>query len=123
MTDAAAACPECGGKVVYDLACHTWPQTRPGGGVTFMSCMPCDSAIEYYCVAQYADDSPGTCAWEYTHGLNPRNPRSAANEAKRPAWIPEGLSVNQRAGGSDFMPLVLATALPGVPWACDREDD
>jgi hypothetical protein len=32
------------------------------------------------------------CGWSYTWGLNPRNPRAAVNEQRRPSWIPEGSS-------------------------------
>ena len=76
-------CPECGGRVEYDLTCHTY-----GQGDRFYACMPCDSAVEYFCASQY-DDEPGACEWRYTHGLNPRNPRAAQNEKRRPPWIPE----------------------------------
>lgn len=77
--------------------------------------MPCDSAIEYLCAAQY-DDEPGECEWRYTHGLNPRNPRAAENEKRRPPWLPPGLSVMQDvpAGGPGSYPLVLAKAVRGV---------
>lgn len=75
-------CPDCGGPVQWDLTCHTWP----GAGGRWMSCLPCDSAVRYDCMA--GEDEVG-CGWSYTHGLNPRNPRAAANEAKRPAWLPE----------------------------------
>jgi hypothetical protein len=61
--------------------------------------MPCDSAVEYFCASQY-DDEPGECEWRYTHGLNPRNPRSADNEKRRPPWIPEGQACGEwRAPG------------------------
>ena len=69
-------CPECGGRVEYDLTCHTY-----GQGDRFYACMPCDSAVEYFCASQY-DDEPGACKWRYTHGLNPRNPRAAQNEKR-----------------------------------------
>lgn len=45
-----------------------------------MSCLPCDSAVEYSCTDE-------DCFWDYTDGLNPGNPRSAANEEKRPSWL------------------------------------
>lgn len=71
-------CPRCGGPVDYTLTCHTWPQTVDGR-TTWMSCHPCDSAIGWYCL----DDD---CAWEWTQGLNPRNPRAADNDEMEPAW-------------------------------------
>ena len=86
-----ATCPECGGRVEYDLTCHTY-----GQGDRFYACMPCDSAVEYICASQYDDYScqydtgPGECTWRYTHGLNSKNPRAAENEKRRPPWIPEG---------------------------------
>lgn len=98
------ACPECGGKVAYGLACHTY-----GQGDKFYACLPCDSAISYFC-AEWLDDKPTACRWEYTHGLNPLNPRSAANEARRPPWIPasQPFTENWRA--------------PGVPLNGSQED-
>ena len=86
-----ATCPECGGRVEYDLTCHTY-----GQGDRFYACMPCDSAVEYICASQYDDYScqydtgPGECTWRYTHGLNSKNPRAAENEKRRPPWIAEG---------------------------------
>lgn len=73
-------CPECGGEVSAMLTCHTYPQSCPDGTLAWYSCMPCDSATDYFCDN---DD----CGWDYTAGLNPRNPRAAANESKRPAWL------------------------------------
>lgn len=102
----AVACPECGGKVAYDLTCHTYPTRRDDGTEAWMACLPCDSAIEYVCTGQYNDENPGTCRWEYTHGLNPGNPRAAQNEAQRPAWLGD----HQLVQG----PLGMVTALPGV---------
>jgi hypothetical protein len=111
---AAPRCPECGGKVAYDLTCHTWPQQqRDGGSERFMTCMPCDSAIEYLCTEWLRDDKPGECNWRYTHGLNPRNPRSAANDAKRPAWIPVDLTC-RRDG--------FTQAVPGVRMLGDDDE-
>ena len=89
MTEGVPACPRCGSPVVYDLACHTWPRRRDDGTEQWMACLPCDSAVRYMC------DGPDTgegypdegCGWEYTHGLNSRNPRSAANEEGRPPWL------------------------------------
>lgn len=69
-------CPECGSRVRWMDTCHTWP--GPEG--SWMSCMGCGSASHYYCDS---DD----CDWTYDHGLNPRNPRSEENEAKKPAWL------------------------------------
>jgi hypothetical protein len=106
-------CPECGGRVSYDLTCHTY-----GQGDKFYACMPCDSAIEYLCVEWLRDENPGTCTWRYTHGLNPANPRSAANEGKRPSWLPEGLSVMQPHGRT-----MDATAIPGVPMLGEDDDE
>lgn len=85
----AARCPGCGSGVVYDLTCHTYPQKRPDGAEQWMACMQCDSAIRYMCDGPdggegYPDEG---CGWEYEHGLNPRNPRAAANEESRPPWI------------------------------------
>jgi hypothetical protein len=86
----APSCPGCGSPVVYDLACHTWPQRRDDGTERWMACLPCDSAVRYMC------DGPDTgegypdegCGWSYVHGLNPRNPRATANEESRPSWLP-----------------------------------
>jgi hypothetical protein len=33
-------------------------------------------------------DDNSQCGWEYTHGLNPKNPRAADNERYRPQWLP-----------------------------------
>lgn len=52
-----------------------------------MSCMPCDSAVYWYCVAGEDDDG---CGWGWTDGLNPRNPRAAVNAALAPSWAPHG---------------------------------
>lgn len=68
-------CPDCGSEVNWDFTCHTWPGVTGG----FMSCLPCDSATEYYCVS---------CPWAYVQGLNPHNPRAAHNETRRPRWLP-----------------------------------
>jgi hypothetical protein len=57
-----------------------------------MSCLPCDSAVEYVCPT---DD----CDWCYTHGLNKRNPRWEREQTFRPQWLPEELPVeNPRSG-------------------------
>ena len=77
MTDDAKTC-ECGQPVLWDYTCHTWPQRRADGTETWMSCGGCGSAIDLYCA--------GYC-WNYTWGLNPRNPRVERNEQHRPAWL------------------------------------
>ena len=97
-----ARCPECGARVVYDLTCHTY-----GQGDRFYACMPCDSAVEYICARDLDDD--GECGWRYTHGLNPRNPRAAANEEARPPWIPAGQACGE-------------WRVPGVPMIGTDED-
>lgn len=81
------ACPRCGGPVEEELTCHTWPQTRPDGTEQWMACLPCDSATEWYCVA--GDHNEG-CGWSWTDGLNPRNPRAAANALNAPLNGVEG---------------------------------
>jgi hypothetical protein len=81
-------CPECGAEVVYDLTCHTYSVKRDNGTEAWVACMPCDSAVGYICVRELDDD--GECGWRYTHGLNPRNPRAAENEQRRPSWISQG---------------------------------
>jgi hypothetical protein len=81
--DAPVACPECGGTdIAWDFTCHTWGGKEDGTG--WKACMPCDSAIQYYCRGNGND-----YCWNYTHGLNPGNPRSVANDARRPPWLPE----------------------------------
>lgn len=74
-------CPQCGGKVYRDYACHTYPSRRDDGKEVWMSCQGCASAVMYVCDSHI-------CTWHYTNGLNPRNPRPAANEANRPDWMP-----------------------------------
>lgn len=71
------SCPDCGAPVAWWWACHTWGGDADGKG--WMACMECNSAIRYTC-----DEG---CGWSYTHGLNPRNPRSVENEKSRPAWV------------------------------------
>jgi hypothetical protein len=90
-------CPQCGGEVRWDFACHTYP--GPTGG--FFACLPCDSATEYYCVS---------CPWSYTQGLNPHSPRTAANETHRPQWLPE---VGPHEGGA---------YPPGAAWVSEEAD-
>lgn len=73
-------CPKCESiDVVWDFACHTWPNQRDSGTI-FMSCFGCDSAREYICME---DD----CNWNYTHGLNPLNPRFADEQESKPNWV------------------------------------
>jgi hypothetical protein len=107
MADSAPSCPRCGGKVYYDLACHTYPQRLPDGSERFMACMPCDSAIAYGCDGHGDRDEDEGCGWDYTHGLNPRNPRAAANEENRPPWLPGPYGDKAIAGcrmlGTDFV--------------------
>lgn len=87
--DVPVACPDCGNaRITWDYTCHTWPRRKDDGTERWMSCMPCSSAIEYWC----GNDD---CDWHYDHGLNPRNPRAAANEAKRPAWLPEKVPIGR----------------------------
>jgi hypothetical protein len=97
-------CPECGYRVTYDLDCHTWPRRDGNGAERWMACMSCDSAIRYICMRDL--DDAGECGWRYTHGLNPRNPRAAANEERRPPWIP---------AGQELGPALSAWVCPGVP--------
>jgi hypothetical protein len=107
--DVPVTCPLCGGAdIVWDLTCHTWPRTRADGTQQWMSCMPCDSAIEYYCRGE-------GCPWSYTHGLNPNNPRKALNEQGRPPWIADAKTTS-RAGG-------IIDTRPGVRSAWDDDDD
>ena len=79
MTD-QRPCPECGGETSSWPGCHTWPQRPDDGTEQWMSCLPCDTAVDYYCTE---DD----CRWTYTAGLNPGNPRAAENERHRPPWL------------------------------------
>ena len=74
------ACPSCGGDVAFSDTCHTWGGKEDGTG--WMACMGCFSALYLFCC------EPG-CDWRYTHGLNPLNPRSAANAKNRPPWLEE----------------------------------
>ena len=71
-------CPRCGSSALWDFDCHTYGDTKTG----FRACLPCDSATRWFCASD-------TCHWTYTQGLNPRNPRTAHNEASRPQWLPE----------------------------------
>ena len=105
-------CPACGGQVVADLTCHTYGQTRDDGTVQFMACLPCDSAIRYWCYPD--DDEAEGCGWDYVDGLNPSNPRSSDNEAKRPAWL-EGHVLWVDVGSVSS----IAVKLSSVPWIWD----
>jgi hypothetical protein len=90
-------CPECSHEnIQWDFACHTWPGgLRTDGSEQWMSCQNCDSAIRYscHCWLDDEDDDPEpfrSCqcsGWDYTHGLNPRNPRWEREQAFRPAWL------------------------------------
>lgn len=101
------ACPECGGKVFYSYTCHTYKQ-----GERWVSCLPCDSAVDYDC---YAED----CGWGYTHGLNSGNPRAARNEERKPSWL-EGKPtfVKGRPGYGSY-----TWTHPDVSATWDRDDD
>ena len=80
--DAIPTCPRCGNPDLGAYySCHTWSQRSDDGSEGWMSCLGCCSAIHYYC--NDLDD----CGWSYEHGLNRHNPRSARNEANRPAWL------------------------------------
>lgn len=123
MYECSQECPECGGKIKWDFACHTYPQTsfvcsnkesqnhevkwndgnpwclscdvESISKVTWMACMPCDSATRYVCVAHdnnrcFSDcgeyNEHEGCGWTWTWGLNPGNPRAADNETRNPNW-------------------------------------
>ena len=98
------ACPQCGHEKVYaDFTCHTWPGgTRADGSEQWMACQGCGSAIRYACGCWLDDEVPNPedpdglwiyrepeceCQWDYTHGLNPRNPRKDREEESRPPWL------------------------------------
>lgn len=87
------SCPRCGGPVESDLTCHTWPRTKDDGTVQWMSCLPCDSAVLYYCAgnedADEDSDEYWGCGWRWTKGLNPQNPRSKENHKRYPGWYSE----------------------------------
>lgn len=75
-------CPKCPGTATVYLifSCHTWPNSRG----QWMSCLNgCSSAGVLYC-------SNEDCDWDYTWGLNPRNPQAADNEKNRPLWLVGG---------------------------------
>lgn len=66
--------------------------------------MGCDSAIEYMCSSLwYLSDSPAPCDWSYTHGLNPNNPRFAAEQESRPDWLPENPEMHYYEMGSSYV--------------------
>lgn len=74
---ATPSCPSCGHRELSAYpSCHTWGGDADGKG--WMACLGCFSAFDYSC---------NECDWHYTHGLNPRNPRSLDNETRRPTWI------------------------------------
>ena len=76
----ADRCPLCGGQVKGYYTCHTYFDAHWNA---WCSCStPCGSAVSWYCDAG--------CGWEYIEGLNSKNPRSAANEGRRPVWVPSG---------------------------------
>lgn len=88
-------CPSCKSEEIYwSFVCATYPSGYDPN--VFLSCLPCDSAIEYFCES---------CGWRYTDGLSSDNPRSAENEKVRPKWL---------EGHSLFSALNNATAVPGV---------
>lgn len=87
VAEATPTCPWCGGKVGWRYDCHTWKQ-----GERWMSCLPCDSAVEYYCREE-------GCDWCYTHGLNTGNPRWLREQEFRPGWLPEALPVSKPVPG------------------------
>lgn len=97
MYEMDANCPRCHGPVEWDFTCHTYPGTWQGKE-TWMSCMPCDSATLYYCVAHNQercwescedDGFHEGCGWRWTKGLNPNNPRAEENELNNPHWWEE----------------------------------
>ena len=74
-------CPKCDSAVVRYMTCHTYQNgCDSDGNALWVACYGCNSAEEYSCASE-------TCDWVYTYGLNPLNPRSAANEANRPDWL------------------------------------
>jgi hypothetical protein len=56
------------------------------------------------------------CNWEFTHGLNPKNPRAVANEKKRPEWLPDD-GVTGRYGEGEY------TMVSGTIDFWDWDDD
>lgn len=92
-------CPRCNGPVVSNLTCHTWPKNYGTPEERWMSCLPCDSAVRWHCVAwqqedyqaqddgwMFEDDEGVGCGWSWTDGLNPGNPRAAENALNKPDW-------------------------------------
>lgn len=75
-------CPQCGGEVDHLLTCHTYSQRLEDGTERWMSCLPCDSATDWYCLSE-------DCDWDWTCGLNPRNPRAEENATHAPPWAAE----------------------------------
>lgn len=82
-------CPLCASPVAWNYTCHTWGGNPDGTG--WKHCLPCDSAIEFYCEGvRLPFDDPDSytgCGWTYVWGLNPRNPRSGHNDQQRPIWL------------------------------------
>lgn len=68
-------CPKCNRKVWYELTCHTYVIDGK-----WKACLPCDSALYLFCETE-------GCNWAYTWGLNPKNPRFAWEESRRPEWL------------------------------------
>lgn len=86
--DVPVVCPQCGSTDIYwSLTCHTYA-LGDGENKRWKSCLPCDSAVHYACAAD-------ECDWDYTHGLNPGNPRAAVNETYRPPWLPATLTFSE----------------------------
>lgn len=75
------ACPKCEGYVQRSFTCHTHQSRLSNGKDIWVSCLTCDSAVQYACEAD-------GCDWYYVNGLNPKNPRAADNELRRPQWMP-----------------------------------
>ena len=72
-------CPQCGGNVSTLGACHTY-----GDEHGWYACVGCYSALMIFCIGT---EGKSPCDWDYTWGLNPRNPRAAKNEESRPGWL------------------------------------
>ena len=106
-------CPRCGGPVGATYACHTYGPNENGH---WMSCIGCDSAVDYVCMCRLNDEPEPQCKpdcecnWRYTHGLNPKNPRSEINEKNRPPWI---------AGPKPESAHGVVAKLPAIPWLWD----
>lgn len=69
-------CPQCNSEEIYRyFTCHTYLIDNK-----WYSCLPCDSAIEFFC-----DD----CDWSFTWGLNENNPRFEREKSYKPNWLPD----------------------------------